>query len=163
MLMLRLSRSRANDPAIEADSFSRQVGRREHPEIDKEFVDIQLHPSDLVQDLPTHDERRVTLARGGIASVDGFRVMILLAYTYSWVMRACWQCRCCNSAEFGVSGEPCQDLFGSNASPERRSARESGRRIYFQGGTEVEREIALPFPNTYAMYSSAHTMDRRAV
>ena len=50
-----------------------------------------------------------------LASVDGFRSLLLLAYEYLFGVRMCSRCPDCNN---GRCGSPCQDWFGSNAKPE---------------------------------------------
>ena len=59
--------------------------------------------------------RRALLAKDSLASVDGLRIMVLLAYEHLFGMRVCPNCPHCNHDE-AVS--PCQDLFGSNAKAE---------------------------------------------
>lgn len=64
----------------------------------------------------THDERREMLARDALASVDGFRALVMAAYEHLFGLRVCVHCPDCNNGEYGTS--PCQDLFGSNAMSE---------------------------------------------
>ena len=55
------------------------------------------------------------IAKDSLASVDGFRLMVLLAYEHLFGMRVCPNCPHCNHDDHG---SPCQDCFGSNAKPE---------------------------------------------
>ena len=55
------------------------------------------------------------VAKDSLASVEGFRVMVLLAYTHLFGMRVCPNCPHCNYDE---DQDPCQDCFGSNAKAE---------------------------------------------
>ena len=54
-----------------------------------------------------HTMLRALLAKDSLASVDGFRIMVLLAYEHLFGMRVCPNCPHCNHDE-AVS--PCQDL-----------------------------------------------------
>jgi hypothetical protein len=65
--------------------------------------------------LPPYDQRRALIAKVSLASVDGFRVRVLIANEHLFGVRVCWICPDCNFAE---DMEPCQDLFGSNAKAE---------------------------------------------
>ena len=67
--------------------------------------------------LPTYDERRTILARDGLASVEGFRLAVLLTCEYLFGMRVCIDCPHCNHGD-GTLHDGCSDLFGSNAYPE---------------------------------------------
>ena len=62
------------------------------------------------ENLPSYDVRRKILAGDALASVDGFRVMILLTFKYLFGIRCCPDCPDCN-----VTSSPCQDLFGNSA------------------------------------------------
>ena len=59
--------------------------------------------------------RRSLIAKDALASVDGFRVMVLLAYEYLFGMRVCPNCPHCNHDDITKA---CQDCFGSNAKAE---------------------------------------------
>ena len=63
--------------------------------------------------LPPYDVRRNILAGDALASVDGFRIMVLLTFEHVFGLRCCENCPQCNFA-----GCPCQDSFGSNATAE---------------------------------------------
>ena len=54
------------------------------------------------------------LARDGLASVEGFRLSILMVCEYLFGMRVCIDCPSCNTVDFNDGGH-CSDLFGSNA------------------------------------------------
>ena len=116
VMMLRLSRTRKNDPANLVDDVSRSFGGRMQPDIEQDFVDMRIPVSDMIEWLPTSDQRRAMLARDGLASVEGFRLSILLVYEYVFGMRVCMDCPDCNSGP-RTSDDiiSCQDVFGSNA------------------------------------------------
>jgi hypothetical protein len=62
-----------------------------------------------------YDERRRILARDNLASVDGFRTLVLATHEYLFGMRVCPYCPDCNNGE---NSTQCQDFVGSNATPE---------------------------------------------
>ena len=68
---------------------------------------------EMLEWLPSYDERRAILSRDGLSSVDGFRISILLVVEYIFGMRVCAQCPDCNCS--ATNDDPCQDLFGNNA------------------------------------------------
>ena len=117
MLMLRLSRCRRKDPVNEVDPLSCMFGGRDKPELGKDFVELNLPVEDLVNRVPLYDDRRAMVARDPLASVDGFRVLCQLAYEHLFGVRVCARCPDCNNAD-NSEVEPCQDIFGSNATPE---------------------------------------------
>ena len=71
--------------------------------------------SQLRASLPAYDDRRKMLALDALASLDGFRVLVSVTYEYVFGLRVCGFCPDCNNGEYGT---PCQDLFGSNSTPE---------------------------------------------
>ena len=80
MIMLRLSRTRKSDPVNEVDALSRQFGGLHAPPIDEDFAAINL-PLDALRDIvPTYDDRQAMISRDALASVDGFRVLLLLIH-----------------------------------------------------------------------------------
>ncbi len=123
LLMLRLSRTRRKDPVLLHDAAASlfgcrnapRLGQAEYTQHSKDDVFLALRPEDLTEQVPSYDMRRALLAKDSLASVDGFRVMVLLAYQHLFGMRACPNCPHCNHDE---SETPCQDLFGSNAKAE---------------------------------------------
>ena len=119
-LMLRLSRCRQNDPVFAdgRDEVGKRVAQRREPPLGQDFTDdvfLRVPIADLQQWLPDYDERQTILARDALASVDGFRVACSVTYEYLWGMRVCAFCPDCNN---GAASTPCQDIFGSNATPE---------------------------------------------
>ena len=70
---------------------------------------------DIINSLPTYDERRLLLARDSLASVDGFKMLVMLTYEYLFGMRVCIFRPDCNAVSNGC---PRQDIFGSNAHAE---------------------------------------------
>ena len=63
--------------------------------------------------MPSHDARKRIRATDALASVVGFRIMVHLTFSHLRGMILCQYCPECNS-----SAEPCQDMFGSNATSE---------------------------------------------
>ena len=76
---------------------------------------MALSAEHLTHVVPSYASRRALLAKDSLASVDGFKVMVILAYEHLFGMRVCFNCPHCNH---DVNDEPCQDCFGSNAKPE---------------------------------------------
>ena len=70
---------------------------------------------DLAEYIPSHDDRRIALARDSLASVDGFRILVLAAFKFLFGMNVCFHCPDCNTSK---TMQPCQDVFGCSATPE---------------------------------------------
>ena len=69
---------------------------------------------DVLNMLPEYDNRRAIPARDGLASVDGFRIAVLVTCQFVFGIRICMECPDCNHK--GASGSYAfQDLFGNNA------------------------------------------------
>ena len=66
------------------------------PSMDEDYVDMGISVEEMTEWLPSYDERRAILARDGLASVDGFRITILLTLEYIMGMRVCSECPDCN-------------------------------------------------------------------
>ena len=123
LLMMRLSRTRRKDPVSLWDAAAALFGSLKAPKLgqpsykteDSEDVFLALSPESLQNQIPDYDTRRALIAKDSLASVDGFRVMVLLAYEHLFGMRVCPNCPHCNHDDHG---SPCQDCFGSNAKPE---------------------------------------------
>ena len=119
VLMLRLHRSRNNDPIHKLDSKNKKFGRRDLPALDKDYLEAALPFEDLSAILPNYDERRALLSRDGLASVDGFRITILLVLEYICGLRVCSQCPNCNFKSYDNEENRilfcCQDLLGNNS------------------------------------------------
>ena len=108
-IMLRLSRVRRKDPVNSLDATATAFGGLKTLSIasansalltDEEsdiIMDIPLE--DLLKKLPTYDERRAILARDGLASVDGFKLTILLVCEHILGMRVCFDCPACSEAK----------------------------------------------------------------
>ena len=116
VLMIRLSRTRRRDPVFTdgADPVGERFCGRRQPRIaaPSDDVELRIPVSAVIDALPTYDERRKLLARDSLASVDGFRVLVLATYEYLFGMRVCPYCPNCNCSHIY---NPCQDHFGSNA------------------------------------------------
>ena len=131
-LFFRMSRTRESDPALLKDSFGKSIsGRLVPPFLPQELntnaeddVVLSIPIADLRNALPPYDERRALIARDPLASVDGFRVIMLLTYEYLFGMRVCPKCPHCSNADHT---SPCQDFFGSNAKPRSQSSEQRCR------------------------------------
>ena len=80
------------------------------------IMDVPI--KDIMESLPSYDERRRLLARDSLASVDGFKMLLMVTYEYLFGMRVCFFCPDCNALSKTNNVSPCQDLFGSNAHAE---------------------------------------------
>ena len=115
-LMLRLHRSRMKDPIHVLDPEHKRFGGRLEPSLDYDYVEMQITVKELCQWLPSYDNRRCLMSRDSLASVEGFRLSILVTVEYLWGMRVCANCPDCNHTEEEDSYYACcQDLFGNNA------------------------------------------------
>ena len=74
-----------------------------------DFVEMQVSGADLVQWLPSYDDRRAIVAQDGMASVEGFRLTVLLTCEYIFGLRMC------DNRSGNATKRPCQDLFGNNS------------------------------------------------
>ena len=124
LLMLRLSRTRRKDPVLLRDAAASLFGSRIAPKLGlpsytqspgDDDVWLALRPEDLKDQIPDYDSRRALISKDSLASVEGFRLMVLLAYEHLFGMRVCPNCPHCNH---GDDARPCQDVFGSNAKAE---------------------------------------------
>ena len=117
LLMIRFSRTRTNDPFFKSDRVKafRPYYSQTLPDLKEDPSSVLLTSSvdDMRESLPPYDVRRKILAGDALASVDGFRVMVLLTFEHLFGLRFCQNCPQCN-----VGSSPCQDLFGSNATAE---------------------------------------------
>ena len=119
MLMVRLSRTRRNDPILTHghDETDKKVCGRNAPRMDVDQTDdmtFDVPLKDILPWIPSHSERRQILARDSLASTDGFRVLVIAAFKYLFGMNFCWLCPLCNDK----NGIPCQDLDGRSCLPE---------------------------------------------
>ena len=95
LLMIRLSRTRRNDPAVKSgNSTDKQCASRIEPQWCPQSGDCTMSlPTDaILNQIPTWSERRRLLARDPLASVDGFRTMVYVVYKYIFGMRVCPNC-----------------------------------------------------------------------
>ena len=106
--MIRFSRSRRNDPAVNVAGaeFMKRMGEIDQPSLDDEFGLLTLY--ELRERVSTCDQRRAIISRDALACVDGFRTIVQLVMEYIMGIRCCIRCPNCS----------CADLFGSNAKPE---------------------------------------------
>ena len=117
--MLRLSRTRRNDPVFAEghDAVGARLCGRRQPSLNAGPDDVVLGVpmEELRGTIPGHDERRAMLARDALATVDGFRVIVAVTYEHLFGVRMCRFCSDCNN---GQHGRPFQDLFGNSSTPE---------------------------------------------
>ena len=108
LLMIRFSRARRNDPAVNVAGaeMMKKMGAIDEPNLDEELGILTL--DELRKRVPTCDERRALISRDALACVDGFRTIVQLVMEYIFGLRCCIKCPNCL----------CSDLFGSNAKPE---------------------------------------------
>ena len=108
-----MSRARFSDPVRAASAYQNwDVSDREYPPLDGNYT-LPIHVETFVRALPTWDQRRQAMARDPLASVDGFRVLVLLVLQHLFGLRVCPQCPDCNLASSPY--KPCQDPRGSSA------------------------------------------------
>lgn len=118
MLMIRLSRTRRNDSIfVEGrDDTGKLLGQRGVPPLNVSATDeilLGIPPEDLQSHVPSYEERRKTLARDALASVDGFRLLVQAAFRFLFGMRFCWDCPDCSRC-----ASPCLDLCGRSCDAE---------------------------------------------
>jgi hypothetical protein len=108
LLMLRFSRARRNDPAVnvKGQEFAKKYGAIDEPPLDDLLSSLSV--KELRDRVPPCDQRRSMISRDALACVDGFRTIVQLFMEYFLGMRCCIDCPNC----------ACADLFGSNARPE---------------------------------------------
>ena len=83
LLMLRLSRTRRNDPVLLRDCVAAHVGGLHAPRLGKatyrqaesDDVYVALSMEDLYNVVPSYDTRRALISKDSLASVDGFLVL----------------------------------------------------------------------------------------
>ena len=110
LLYIRLARHRQSDPIRLAESqIGQRAGDRQWPGVDEDR-DIDLPVECFEMRHPNWEERRRILARDPLATVDGFRVMMLLVMRHLFGLNVCLNCPACN-----CQGSPCQDADGSSA------------------------------------------------
>ena len=114
LLMIRLARIRENDSFFANDKFAKlkKLYGADSPKLTETEDDttIAVSVDKIRNNLPSYDVRRKNLAGDALASVDGFRIMIHLTFEHLFGIRFCPNCPDCN-----VTGNPCQDIFGSVA------------------------------------------------
>ena len=120
LLMVRLSRTRRNDPVFSnrRDEVGKKLSQRGIPKLDADCSDdvfLEIPFEDL---LPSHAERRVAMARDSLASVDGFRVLVMAAFKYLFGINLCWNCPDCQNSSNDCEQIPCQDICGRSCFPE---------------------------------------------
>ena len=74
---------------------------------------MAVHIESMRRALPVWEQRRATLARDPLASVDGLKLLVQLVLTYLFGLHMCEQCPDCNRQ--GTFRTPCTSSTGSNA------------------------------------------------
>ena len=137
-IMLRLARTREDDPAMTHDD-SRDFQTRDKPDLDVDF--LKLDPEMLAQVLPSYDQRRAMLARDPLACADGFWALVQLALRHLFGVRWCPNCPHC-----AKSKAPCMD--GRHPGPR-------GCTLRFHR-VPKERHAACAFPDLPAVLPPVH-------
>ena len=164
MVMLRVSRTRRNDPVFAEghDAPGQSLcGRRQPPlgrELDDEAV-FGVSVDALSQSLPSHDQRRAILSRDPLASADGFRVLCAVTTEHLFGVRNCPDCPHCNNHQ-GLT--PLPGRVRKQCHRRRRNHRASRCRLHIHRGTEVQGLSARARAVLGAVFSSAHASVRGA-
>ena len=82
--------------------MGQRLACREFPSLEADYTDdvyFDIPVEDLAEFIPSHDDRRVALARDPLASVDGFRILVLAAFKFLFGINVCFQCPDCNTNE----------------------------------------------------------------
>ena len=120
LIMIRLSRTRRKDPALDGDEsgLGRAIFGSREPPVARALQDDAVFgvPANAWEDcLPAYGARRAILARDPLASVDGFRLLCEVVFEHLWGVRMCPYCPKCNTEEHLT---PCHDMLGSSATAE---------------------------------------------
>ncbi len=113
LLYVRMSRTRQSDPVRRAPAWEEWMsGEQDFPHLVDEET-MAVHVESMRRVLPTWEQRRATLARDPLASVDGFRTLVQLVLTHLFGLRLCEDCPQCNLQHTALM--PCTASTGSNA------------------------------------------------
>jgi len=117
-LVLRVSRYRKNDPLLLHSQLAdvaalRQCASKDYPSLCAPRGRSE-NDEDVVVDIPMYDMRRALLAKDCVSIVTAFQVYIRIVLARLLGVRMCPLCPQCNARG---SANPCQDRFGSNATP----------------------------------------------
>ena len=107
----KLGRSRREDPCHCAEPGLAKWCAYDEPSLDVEYASLSV--TDFIAQVPSYADRQKLLARNPLACADGFRILCRLVLQHLFGMRFCTKCPDCS-----MSRAPCQDMFGSSASPE---------------------------------------------
>ena len=147
-LMIRLTRCRRNDPAIQPGNpeFATWFGHSApslHPQEDANGMEESVE-----MDLPHYDLRRLMAARDPLCCVDAFQVAIRVIVAQLYGLRMCPECPHC-----ALSKQPCMDAFGSNATPMGGSA---GRADALVGAVEAQKAEGVLHFHFFIYVQMAH-------
>ena len=110
MLFIRMARTRESDPVRRASPMQEWLsGDRNFPPLDEDMT-VSLPVETLRRALPVWLQRRTTLARDPLASVDGFHVLLRLLMRHIFGLNVCHRCPDCDATQ-----HPCMDAVGSSA------------------------------------------------
>ena len=114
LLYIRMSRTRATDPVRRTPVWDEWIaGDKEYPEL-AQAQTMAIHIESMRRMLPTWEQRRATLARDPLASVDGFQLLVQLVLKHLFGLRVCEACPSCNVKQWRT--QPCtRPATGSNA------------------------------------------------
>ena len=65
-----------------------------------DYIDMQVSRKEITEWLPDYDNRRAIVARDALASVEGFRMAILLVCEYVLGVRVCPLCPNCSYKKY---------------------------------------------------------------
>ena len=93
---------RRRDPLNCLGEVGAKIGQLYEPSITNDDVELRLDEQDILDLLPAYDDRRAILARDSLASVEGFKLSILITCEYLFGMRVCIDCPNCNHGRQAV-------------------------------------------------------------
>ena len=129
-LIVRLMRYRRNDPGITYANpeFAPWIGH-DSPSLESEH--LEEGEESCTFEIPDYDLRRLMNARDGLAGVEAYDLAIRTVMATLYGLRVCPECPHC-----ALSGKPCMDMFGSNATPMGGSAGGADAAV---GATEAQK------------------------
>ena len=113
ILMIRLSRYRLEDPAIRVANpeFARWAGCNSPSLQSREYTEEQEEQY-ICFEVPSYELRKLMISRDSVCSVDAFNINVRMIAAQLNGIRMCPECPHCV-----LSGQPCMDRYGSNATP----------------------------------------------
>ena len=119
-LMLRLSRTRRNDPVAGdgGDHIAQKLHSRLAPSMGttpEDSIEVNIDSQLFAGKSISYEDRVAALAHDSMASVDGFHVIVRLTLKHLFGLQICPHCPDCNNSD---NYKPCQDLFGNSSMSE---------------------------------------------